>query len=129
MPKDESTLPAPAKLVKEESPKKGDDEKKEESVYDKWKKNNNRKDEEATTSSKAAAAAESDNEEKEKKAEIKPSPKKVEQKRVDPRSILRGVIFALSGFENPLRSEIRDKGLKLGAKYRPDWTDDCTHLV
>lgn len=42
---------------------------------------------------------------------------------------LRGVIFALSGFQNPERAEIRDRGLKLGAKYRPDWTDDCTHLV
>jgi DNA-repair protein XRCC1 len=43
--------------------------------------------------------------------------------------ILKGVIFALSGFVNPERSELRDKGLKLGAKYRPDWTDDCTHLM
>ena len=43
--------------------------------------------------------------------------------------VLDGVIFALSGFQNPLRSQIRDQGLKLGAKYRPDWTDDCTHLV
>ncbi len=42
---------------------------------------------------------------------------------------LNGVIFALSGFQNPLRSQIRDQGIKLGAKYRPDWTDDCTHLV
>jgi DNA-repair protein XRCC1 len=43
--------------------------------------------------------------------------------------ILKGVIFALSGFVNPERTEIRDKGLKLGAKYRPDWTDECTHLM
>lgn len=43
--------------------------------------------------------------------------------------ILQGVVFALSGFQNPERSDIRDKGLKMGAKYRPDWTDDCTHLV
>ena len=42
---------------------------------------------------------------------------------------LSGVVFALSGYVNPLRSEIRDKGLKMGAKYRPDWTDDCTHLM
>jgi hypothetical protein len=44
-------------------------------------------------------------------------------------TIFKGVIFALSGFQNPLRSELRDKGMKLGAKYRPDWTDDCTHLM
>ena len=43
--------------------------------------------------------------------------------------VFKGVIFALSGFQNPLRSELRDKALKLGAKYRPDWTDECTHLM
>jgi DNA-repair protein XRCC1 len=46
-----------------------------------------------------------------------------------PDEIFKGVVFALSGFQNPLRSELRDKGMKLGAKYRPDWTDDCTHLM
>lgn len=43
--------------------------------------------------------------------------------------ILKGVIFAISGFVNPERSDIRNKGLKLGAKYRSDWTKDCTHLI
>jgi DNA-repair protein XRCC1 len=46
-----------------------------------------------------------------------------------PDLVLKGVVFALSGFQNPLRGELRDIGLKLGAKYRPDWMDDCTHLV
>ena len=50
-------------------------------------------------------------------------------KQIAKNQILKGVIFALSGFVNPERSELRDKGLKLGAKYRPDWTDDCTHLM
>lgn len=50
-------------------------------------------------------------------------------KKIFSEKALTGVVFALSGFQNPLRSEIRDTGLKLGAKYRPDWTDDCTHLV
>jgi hypothetical protein len=48
---------------------------------------------------------------------------------VSKKPVLNGVIFALSGFQNPLRSQIRDQGIKLGAKYRPDWTDECTHLV
>ncbi|RMZ93847.1 DNA repair XRCC1, partial [Brachionus plicatilis] len=52
-----------------------------------------------------------------------------DSKKASSQQILKGVIFALSGFQNPLRSEIRDTGIKLGAKYRPDWTDDCTHLV
>lgn len=43
--------------------------------------------------------------------------------------ILDGVIVAFSGYKNPFRSELRDLCLKLGAKYRQDWTDDCTHLM
>ena len=47
------------------------------------------------------------------------SPKKISRtKSSDPEQILKGVIFALSGFQNPLRSEIRDQGIKMGAKYR-----------
>nr|CAH8845930.1 unnamed protein product [Trichobilharzia regenti] len=42
---------------------------------------------------------------------------------------LSNVIFTLSGYQNPLRSQIRDKALELGAKYRQDWTTDCTHLI
>ncbi|CAH8845963.1 unnamed protein product [Trichobilharzia szidati] len=42
---------------------------------------------------------------------------------------LSHVIFTLSGYQNPLRSQIRDKALELGAKYRQDWTTDCTHLI
>lgn len=43
--------------------------------------------------------------------------------------ILEGVVVVLSGFQNPFRSELRDKALELGAKYRPDWTPDSTHLI
>ncbi|XP_051845504.1 DNA repair protein XRCC1 isoform X2 [Antechinus flavipes] len=43
--------------------------------------------------------------------------------------ILEGVVVVLSGFQNPFRSELRDKALELGAKYRPDWTSDSTHLI
>lgn len=43
--------------------------------------------------------------------------------------VLQGVVVVLSGFQNPFRSELRDKALELGAKYRPDWTPDSTHLV
>uniref|UniRef100_A0A8C9CA29 X-ray repair cross complementing 1 n=1 Tax=Phocoena sinus TaxID=42100 RepID=A0A8C9CA29_PHOSS len=43
--------------------------------------------------------------------------------------ILHGVVVVLSGFQNPFRSELRDKALELGAKYRPDWTPDSTHLI
>ncbi|XP_066575573.1 DNA repair protein XRCC1 isoform X2 [Amia ocellicauda] len=43
--------------------------------------------------------------------------------------LLEGTIFVLSGFQNPFRAELRDKALAMGAKYRPDWTPDCTHLI
>ncbi|KAL5110618.1 DNA repair protein XRCC1 [Taenia crassiceps] len=45
------------------------------------------------------------------------------------RYILDGVVVAFSGYKNPFRSELRDMCLRLGAKYRQDWTDDCTHLI
>ncbi|KAK2958454.1 putative DNA repair protein XRCC1 [Blattamonas nauphoetae] len=44
-------------------------------------------------------------------------------------AILKGVKFALSGFINPQRGELRDIGLELGAEYLPNVTPDCTHLV
>ncbi|XP_077965792.1 DNA repair protein XRCC1-like [Styela clava] len=43
--------------------------------------------------------------------------------------ILSGVVFVISGFQNPLRSELRDKALGMGAQYRRDWTQDSTHLI
>ncbi|XP_060708635.1 DNA repair protein XRCC1 isoform X2 [Hemiscyllium ocellatum] len=43
--------------------------------------------------------------------------------------ILERTVFVLSGFQNPFRSELRDKALEMGAKYRSDWSPDCTHLI
>ncbi|XP_068855483.1 LOW QUALITY PROTEIN: DNA repair protein XRCC1-like [Aphelocoma coerulescens] len=43
--------------------------------------------------------------------------------------VLEGVVLVLSGFENPLRSQLRAAAVGLGAGYRPDWTSDSTHLV
>ncbi|CAF1556469.1 unnamed protein product, partial [Adineta ricciae] len=34
-----------------------------------------------------------------------------------------------SGFQNPLRSELRNKATAMGAMYHDDWTDKCTHLI
>ncbi|XP_077455771.1 DNA repair protein XRCC1 [Stigmatopora argus] len=52
------------------------------------------------------------------------SPERVPFKR-----IMEGVVFVLSGFQNPFRGELRGKALDMGAKYRPDWTPDSTHLI
>jgi len=40
-----------------------------------------------------------------------------------------GVVFAISGIQNPARGSFRTQGLEMGAQYRPDWTSDCTVLV
>jgi len=42
---------------------------------------------------------------------------------------MKDVTFTISGFQNPLRGEIRKKGLEMGARYRGDWDDSCTHLI
>lgn len=31
--------------------------------------------------------------------------------------------------QNPERADIRDKAQKMGARYKPDWNDSCTHLM
>jgi len=43
--------------------------------------------------------------------------------------LFEGVVVALSGFQNPLRGQLRDKLLAMGAKYKPDWNNFCTHLI
>lgn len=43
--------------------------------------------------------------------------------------IMKNVVFVLSGFQNPLRSELRTKATSMGATYRDDWDDQCTHLM
>lgn len=63
-------------------------------------------------------------ERKENKKPPQPSPKKNDFKK-----ILEGVRFSMSGYENPLRSDLRNKGLEMGAKYSGDWDSRCTHLV
>lgn len=43
--------------------------------------------------------------------------------------MMKGVHFAISGFQNPLRGEIRQKAVDMGARYHGDWNSSCTHLV
>ena len=42
---------------------------------------------------------------------------------------MRNVIFVLSGFQNPLRSELRSKATAMGAVCNDDWDEKCTHLM
>ena len=43
--------------------------------------------------------------------------------------LLSDVVFVLSGFQNPLRSDIRELGISMGGQYRPDWCPQATHLI
>nr|CAD7203752.1 unnamed protein product [Timema douglasi] len=43
--------------------------------------------------------------------------------------LLEGVVFVLSGYQNPHRAHIRAKALEMGAKYKTDWSVGCTHLI
>ncbi|XP_054168799.1 DNA repair protein XRCC1-like [Oppia nitens] len=58
-------------------------------------------------------------------------PKKQRRIRTDVpfNQLMKKVVIALSGYVNPKRSELRDKAIKMGAKYSPDWSPNCTHLI
>ncbi|CAH1966686.1 unnamed protein product [Acanthoscelides obtectus] len=43
--------------------------------------------------------------------------------------LLEGVVFVISGIQNPDRSELRAKALEMGAKYKSDWDNNSTHLI
>lgn len=47
----------------------------------------------------------------------------------DRSKIMKNVAFVLSGFQNPLRSELRNKATAMGATYKDDWDKSCTHLM
>ena len=43
--------------------------------------------------------------------------------------LLEGAVFVLSGFKNPFRGELRQKGVEMGGVYLADWDESCTHLM
>ena len=47
----------------------------------------------------------------------------------DKSTLMKNVVFVLSGFQNPLRSELRTKATSMGATFSDDWNDKCTHLL
>ncbi|XP_028985824.1 DNA repair protein XRCC1 [Betta splendens] len=86
------------------------------------------------SAAKASPAQRSSEKKKETQSKTKPEPKQEKVKstsvqQVPFKQIMEGVVFVLSGFQNPFRGELREKALDMGAKYRPDWTPDSTHLI
>lgn len=43
--------------------------------------------------------------------------------------LLEGVTLVISGIQNPDRSNLRAQALSMGAKYKSDWDNTCTHLM
>eukprot|EP00057_Strongylocentrotus_purpuratus_P021398 XP_011675872.1 PREDICTED: DNA repair protein XRCC1 [Strongylocentrotus purpuratus] len=42
---------------------------------------------------------------------------------------MKKVVFVMSGFQHPLRGELRKKATEMGAKYQGDWGPGATHLI
>ncbi|XP_072249893.1 DNA repair protein XRCC1 [Leuresthes tenuis] len=85
------------------------------------------------STAKASSAQKSAEKKRESQSKPEPKPKQKtkskSEQQVPFNRILEGVVFVLSGFQNPFRGELREKALDMGAKYRPDWTPDSTHLI
>lgn len=43
--------------------------------------------------------------------------------------LLNGVVLVISGIQNPDRTDLRNKAIELGAKYKANWDQTCTHLM
>ncbi|XP_071324506.1 DNA repair protein XRCC1 [Trachinotus anak] len=86
------------------------------------------------SAAKASLAQKSADKKRASQSKSEPKPKQQKAKseaaqQVPFNRIMEGVVFVLSGFQNPFRGELREKALDMGAKYRPDWTPDSTHLI
>ncbi|XP_034730584.1 DNA repair protein XRCC1 isoform X1 [Etheostoma cragini] len=81
------------------------------------------------STAKAAPAQTSADKKRESQSKPKPKQPKASVQQVPFKRMMDGVVFVLSGFQNPFRGELREKALDMGAKYRPDWTPDSTHLI
>lgn len=86
------------------------------------------------STAKASPAQKSADKKRESQSKPEPKPKQQKAKSQSTQPVpfnrfMEGVVFVLSGFQNPFRGELREKALDMGAKYRPDWTPDSTHLI
>lgn len=87
-----------------------------------------------SSSARASPAQKPSDKKRESQSKSETPPKKQKAKsqvtqQVPFNRIMEGVVFVLSGFQNPFRGELREKALDMGGKYRPDWTPDSTHLI
>lgn len=72
----------------------------------------------------------SQKEEKEKKKGDRSVSEETKVKKSRPfANLMEDVVFVLSGYQNPERSQLRDAMLDMGATYKSDWGPTCTHLM
>lgn len=81
----------------------------------------------STSSRKRSLLLEATSSEKSRESPLKKAKKEIVYKPFG--KLLEGVVLVISGIQNPDRGHIRDKALRLGAKYKPDWDNSCTHLM
>lgn len=43
--------------------------------------------------------------------------------------LMSDVMIVISGYQNPLRGNLRQQAAEMGAKYAADWGRGCTHLM
>lgn len=68
--------------------------------------------------------------EKEKKKGDKSVSEETKVKKSRPfANLMEDVVFVLSGYQNPERSQLRDAMCDMGATYKSDWGPTCTHLM
>ncbi|XP_037642102.1 DNA repair protein XRCC1 [Sebastes umbrosus] len=83
----------------------------------------------STTKASPAQKSADKKRESQSKPEPKAKPQKANVQQVPFKRMMEGVVFVLSGFQNPFRGELREKAMDMGAKYQTDWTATSTHLI
>ncbi|XP_047488476.1 DNA repair protein XRCC1-like isoform X2 [Penaeus chinensis] len=68
--------------------------------------------------------------ERKREKENLPTTSQKNQRKTEPfASLMKDVVFVMSGYQNPQRSNLRDMMLDMGAKYKQDWEPSCSHLI
>lgn len=95
----------------------------------KFKFSDNKKDEDTPSRSKDRSTDRDRATEPDRAPEPKPAKPKKPKVYKPFKKLLEGVVLTISGIQNPERGTLRSKALEMGAKYRGDWDDTCTHLI
>lgn len=116
--------------LKKENPKKEKAEKPAASTpAKKFKFSDNKKDGDEDKSASTSTPSRPTKEKETADPEPKPAKPKKPKTYKPFKRLLEGVVLTISGIQNPERGNLRSKALEMGAKYKGDWDDNCTHLI